>query len=40
MNWDGIDPHRHATLIQRLEQSRVKLQLLPGGFVKIPAQEH
>ena len=40
MNWDGIDPHRHAALIQRLKQSGVQLQLLPGGFVKIPAQGH
>lgn len=38
MNHDGLDPHRHMKLVQRLKGEGVHLDWLDGGFLAIPAR--
>lgn len=40
MNHDGLDPHRHPALMQRLKAEGTELRKLPGGFIAIPGSGH
>jgi hypothetical protein len=39
-NWDGLDPGHHRDLMQRLQATGIRLQVLPGGFIRIPPRGH
>ena len=40
MNHDGLVPQMHPELMERLAKEGVKLDRLPGGFIRIPQRGH